>query len=118
MYRLEKLAPLRIDPSSLEFPQHGPEFRGGYGIVSRALLSFSFDNITRDQVEQSGGRNLKSNDHTSKAEGHNYYREGEELNNIARPKEEAPEGQEQDFDGETLIKRPKVSGNQALFASH
>lgn len=50
MHRLEKLAPWRIDPVSIEFPEDGHRFEGGYATVSRGRLGSS----TRGAIGQVG----------------------------------------------------------------
>ncbi|KAG9041189.1 hypothetical protein FS837_012632 [Tulasnella sp. UAMH 9824] len=57
--RLEKLAPWRIDLALLKFPNRGPNFEGGYAIVSRALLASSSDQ-TKEQDVEPNGTNLNS----------------------------------------------------------
>ncbi|KAG9041877.1 hypothetical protein FS837_011626 [Tulasnella sp. UAMH 9824] len=111
--RLEKLAPWRIDPALLKFPKRGPNFEGGYPIVSRTFLASSSDE-TRKQVVEPNGRNLKSNNGIAKLQDDGG---GEEAEGIKQEEErkykEGVEGEVQESDNEASGQW-KVSVNSAL----
>ncbi|KAG9042434.1 hypothetical protein FS837_010882 [Tulasnella sp. UAMH 9824] len=99
--RLEKLAPWRIDPAFLKFPQRGPRFEGGYAIVSRALLASSSDEI-REQVVEPNRGNLKSNNRITKWQGDGGGQEAEEIREEEKHKDkDGVEAEAQESDDET-----------------
>lgn len=74
MHRLWKLAPWRIDPVSIEFPNNAFRFDGGYATVVRGLLGSSTGDI-RDQVWESSSE-TRHNDE-ERAEGQEWQSDGE-----------------------------------------
>ena len=64
---MNKLAPWRIDPATIEFPQDSLEFHGGFATVSRALLvTSSSDGDMKSDTAPAGGENKSAGEIPSK----------------------------------------------------
>ncbi|KAG9026763.1 hypothetical protein FS837_004513, partial [Tulasnella sp. UAMH 9824] len=99
--RLEKLSAHRIDPVLLKFPKRGPNFEGGYAVVSRALLA-SPSTETGEQVVEPSGRDLNPDNRIAELQGDSGGQEPEGSNEGAKHEQkERVEGGEQESDDET-----------------
>ncbi|KAG9044168.1 hypothetical protein FS837_008701 [Tulasnella sp. UAMH 9824] len=84
--RLERLSGHRIDPALLKSPKGGPNFEGGYAIVTRAFLASS-SNHAREQVVEPSGRDLNPDNRSAELQGDNGGEEPEGRNEEAKPKD-------------------------------
>ncbi|KIO23009.1 hypothetical protein M407DRAFT_27512 [Tulasnella calospora MUT 4182] len=112
--RLEKLAPWRISPSRIKFPESGRHFEGGYATVSQAFLGSS-PGDAKDQLAESSGGSPGPN--LPRPEGADECREAEGSNEEPKPMDGGEaERQDQAFDDEASSPQ-KVSSGQDFLSS-
>ncbi|KAG9027935.1 hypothetical protein FS837_004024 [Tulasnella sp. UAMH 9824] len=113
--RLEKLAPWRIDRSSLKFSKVGATFEGGCAVVSRALLYSSFGDA-EDQVLESNTGGLMTSNRRSQSEDANERLEQEASVEEGRNTTDgAAGGQEHEDNAETSERLGKLAIREAEF---
>lgn len=114
MRRLEKLAPWRIDPASIKFPEDGYRFEGRYATVFRGPLGCTPDD-TIDQFGESRDRKAKPRDRIVEWECDSNRQHSETDDDQTNyNNNEGTEGQERRYNGE---QRWKVGRDQALCTS-